>query len=577
VRTVALVVLAGLAIASPWPFGSVQPDVARGLGILALAAALACGATAAVRGGPGPAEMPVRALVALLLVGAFQLVPLPSLLHRLAPGSRAAWHPAEPAALAVLGAGPHPISLDPDATRSWLGFCAGLVALCVLAAGAGARPLKRAAVAAVAGTLAVALYGVVARSLFGPLLFGSIAVPTISPFGPFVSKNHFAGYVEMGALLALGLAVGLADREGAGGRLSWTASPRAWRVLAAAAASLAMAASVLASFSRGGALSVVAGFLAFAAARAWIRRRRGRGGRPVVTWTIGAVLLATALALALPRAAHERLGSLAAGPQEGAVSFRVRTWSDAGRMAAASPWLGHGLGAFATAFPRYKRGDGELRVEHAENDYLEMLAEAGVLGLGLSLFVVAASARRILAGLLRQEDRLMRGLGLGALSGMIALLVHSAFDFNLRIPANATLFSLLAALAFGASRGDSHRPVRAAAPGFVLLPALGLLAILWPRTPATLGSARGDLAAAHATPDPVARGLRLARADLSLAQVVRRRPADGEAWLLLGWGRALRGRDDGLPLARHGASLDPSRAPLQAAVERLASELAAAR
>src|SRR5258707_6051424 len=59
-----------------------------------------------------------------------------------------------------------------------------------------------------AGSL-VAVYGIVARTAFGPLLYGYIAVPTVSPLGPFVNKNHFAGYVEMPALLALGLGRGL--------------------------------------------------------------------------------------------------------------------------------------------------------------------------------------------------------------------------------------------------------------------------------------------------------------------------------------------------------------------------------
>ena len=81
------------------------------------------------------------------------------------------------------------------------------------------------------------------------------------------------------------------------------------------------------------------------------------------------------------------------------ASFRLDTWKDTLRLAAASPLLGHGLGAFHDAYPRFKRGHGILRVEHAENDYLETLAETGALGLGLALaglvlvFVSAGRAR----------------------------------------------------------------------------------------------------------------------------------------------------------------------------------------
>jgi hypothetical protein len=249
----------------------------------------------------------------------------------------------------------------------------------------------------------------------------------------------------------------------------------------------------------------------------------------------------------------------------------MRVWGDVARMGAASPGLGHGFGAFATAFPRYKRSDGELRVEHAENDYLEILAEGGLLGLGLALWLLGLASRRIAIGLLRQEDRLLRGVGLGAAAGMVALLVHSAFDFNLHIPANATLFVLLGALALGAAGAGTAGPPRRWALGLVTCVVLGLLAILWPRSLAELGSSRDALTVAHAMSVPGARALRLARADLTLVERVRARPADGEAWLLLGWARALQGRPEGLPLARHGAGLDPSRVELQRAAERLAS------
>ena len=124
-------------------------------------------------------------------------------LHRwIAPGSAAVWHPDVPAAAAVLGPGPHPISLYPEATGRWIAFATGVVALALAAAPAlrDRRLLLRASISVVAGGLLVAVYGLVARLAFGDKLYGFLTVPTIAPFGPFVSKNHFAGYVEMAAL-----------------------------------------------------------------------------------------------------------------------------------------------------------------------------------------------------------------------------------------------------------------------------------------------------------------------------------------------------------------------------------------
>jgi hypothetical protein len=47
---------------------------------------------------------------------------------------------------------------------------------------------------------------------------------------------------------------------------------------------------------------------------------------------------------------------------------------------------------------------------------------------------------------LKNPSRLVRGTTLGAMSGVFAILVHSIVDFNLHIPANAVLFTILGAL-----------------------------------------------------------------------------------------------------------------------------------
>ena len=47
---------------------------------------------------------------------------------------------------------------------------------------------------------------------------------------------------------------------------------------------------------------------------------------------------------------------------------------------------------------------------------------------------------------LKNPSRLVRGITLGALAGITAILVHSIPDFNLHIPANAILFTILGAL-----------------------------------------------------------------------------------------------------------------------------------
>ena len=47
---------------------------------------------------------------------------------------------------------------------------------------------------------------------------------------------------------------------------------------------------------------------------------------------------------------------------------------------------------------------------------------------------------------LRYPSRLVRGTTLGALAGITGILIHSIADFNLHIPANVILFTILAAI-----------------------------------------------------------------------------------------------------------------------------------
>jgi O-antigen ligase len=546
--------------------------MARWLALAALAVALGVAVPRAMASGLELPALPLWPLAALLGLAALQLVPLPAEAHALAPGSRAVWYPAAAEAAAILGGGPHPLSVAPDATRAWFGFATALGGLGVLAAAAGRERsvFVVASLLAAAAGLVVAVYGVVARTLFGPLLYGFIPVPTTTPFGPFVSKNHFAGYVEMASLLALGLAAGLADAESRSPRaLSWTESPRAWQVLAGYTAAIAMALSVLVSLSRGGAVSLAAGWTAFLVLRLLLRRRHPSPRAPLFA-ALAAILLAAAAIGVLPRPARERIGTLQAAGGDEATSFRLKVWRDVLRMASASPLLGHGLGTFEWAFPRYKTANGELRVEHAESDYLELLGEAGLLGLGLVLTTGTLAVRSILAGLRQQQDRLVRGAGLGALAGLLALGVHGLVDFNLRIPSNAMLFTLLLSLALAAStawRGTG----RLGSWAFVLVLLAGVAAAAWPRGPTSLEPGRRDLATAYGIADPEGRRLRLSRASAALTAAVRQRPVSAEGWLLLGWSRALLGEVQGSSLARYGASLDPERVELGREAERLAT------
>src|SRR3981081_1017538 len=111
------------------------------------------------------------------------------------------------------------------------------------------------------------------------------------------------------------------------------------------------------------------------------------------------------------------------------------------------PWTGTGLGTLPIVFPAYESLYDAKFVNHAHNDYLEMLADTGLIGglccasfLGIFFFCS-------LNQLLVTDKSFAAALHLSGLVACCGFLVHSLVDFNLHMPGNALLFFLMAHLA----------------------------------------------------------------------------------------------------------------------------------
>jgi len=107
--------------------------------------------------------------------------------------------------------------------------------------------------------------------------------------------------------------------------------------------------------------------------------------------------------------------------------------------------FGAGFGAFQTAYTEFDPSSGVQRVAQAHNDYLQVLADGGVVGLAFGIgFLVLVWRRSVKA--LSIKDRTLRSIAVGAVSGIVAVLVHSLFDFVLHTMAVALMFTLLLAI-----------------------------------------------------------------------------------------------------------------------------------
>jgi O-antigen ligase len=143
-------------------------------------------------------------------------------------------------------------------------------------------------------------------------------------------------------------------------------------------------------------------------------------------------------------------------PDEVSLGYDGRAELTMATLQAALDFLpfGSGLGTFADVFRRYQAGSMVGFADHAHNDYAEVILELGVAGLAVIVLLGAAYVARWRAVLRNGTSRRLRFLQVAAGLGMLAMIVHAAFDFNFHIPANAIAFSMLAGIFFVTRGGD---------------------------------------------------------------------------------------------------------------------------
>jgi tetratricopeptide (TPR) repeat protein len=509
-------------VAAPWPYGS-SLDVARYALAAVLFVAAGLWALAQARGGRG---LPFLAPPAAGL-------PLLALLQIAWGGSAARFWTAE----------------------AFLLLAAMLLTTCFWSERsrhhAGANHLAWTVLALCA---AQSVFGAVQWSRGPDQIYGRLSPIVTTPFGSYVNHNHFAGLVAMGTLVAVGLVLGRV-REGRG----LTPATAGLGGLA-----LALVASQAASRSRGGLLALAGGLGVLAALSNLVHRNEHGGSTRRGIAVAAVMLLAFGLAV-VPAGSRRHLATLLAGPSDLSGQYRLDVAAGTLRLALSRPLTGSGLGAFADAFPEFKRGHGELRTTHAESDVLELLAEAGLAGVLLTAWLASAVVRGFRNRQERSRDVARNSLAAGALAAVGALLVHSLFDFNLRLPANALVFASLLGLAaapreelpgWGGRKASlavgAMALLLSAAAGWRALGALQLERALSASAAPARIAALDAVLARHATLDAGfrARGLawrdwpdraagaalpRRMRAERDLRQALELRPRWGEVWSELGW------------------------------------------
>jgi O-antigen ligase len=108
---------------------------------------------------------------------------------------------------------------------------------------------------------------------------------------------------------------------------------------------------------------------------------------------------------------------------------------------AASPAAGNGFGAFEQYYPLYATNVIRGTINDAHNDYLETLADLGLVG-GIAL-IFAPAYLAFLAGQGAFRRRKGRVYGAAAAGAAVLCGVHAMFEYSLQIPAVGVLFSIV--------------------------------------------------------------------------------------------------------------------------------------
>jgi len=408
--SIALVLLVVTLLAAPLPFGSVQPWAYACLSMLAVALLLLW-AIGSVQEG----VLRIEWSPLLVPLGLFLLLGLIQFSAHLTSDPFSARE-----SLLKLG------------TDLLIFFLSGqLLAL------ANEKAWRRIGLSVTAFCFILSLFAILQFFSTRTLMYWSVKIPWGGFFGPYVNHNHYAGLMEMVIPLAAGYILSQpADR-----------SMRGWSAVASFVV-LVPVASVLLSGSRGGMFSLL--FETFVLGTLGLRYAPLCRARGLAIWGITSISAAIWLFLWMdPGQISKRLAVLfERGRQHEEISFveRKTIYMDSFRLLREHPWIGTGLGSFEVAYPRYQSLATDEVVDHAHNDYLEALAETGIVG---GAIIVAAIAIFLyhafwdLGGRLRHEKGWMQ---IGASLGVCGLLVHSFVDFNLHIPANAAWFAVCAAL-----------------------------------------------------------------------------------------------------------------------------------
>jgi hypothetical protein len=386
-------------------------------------------------------------LIILILAVGIQLIPFPSALRVMLSPHRDQLAGQLDLSFAVLASGSQPLTIDVHRTRLGLLFLITLAGLVLATAGVLGRASARKAAGGIAivGTI-LALFGIAQKAMWNGKIYGFWQPFALADsFGPFVNRNHYAGWMLMAIPLTVGLLLATIARTrvretAMPSRVRWLTTPEASQAILLGFSLLAMTLAMVQTMSRSGILVLTA--VSTIGAVLVIIRSSTEVARSRVAFALVGVIFLTAILWAGVTDISNRFGeqtTLTGGS-------RLEIWATTLTIARDFWLTGTGLNTFGASTLFYPAPLEGRHLREAHSEYLQLFAEGGLLLVfpavaALAVFAVEAR-KRLLAD--RGSAKLLRA---GALLSVLAILVQSVAEFSLQMPANATLFAFVAGIA----------------------------------------------------------------------------------------------------------------------------------
>ena len=267
---------------------------------------------------------------------------------------------------------------------------------------------------------------------------------TGSPFGPFVNPNHYAGF--MGMVFPLSLCLFMFYMPDFWRGTAGIFKKGYNRAVLLGLASLLIGTSMVLTRSKGGMIGLVISLLILSTCifKKEIVKRK------MLSIILISVLLILCVSWFGWDPVVEKFSSFG-NVQNYEEVPRVDIWKDSVDIIMDFPITGSGFGNYVHIYPKYRSLQEVGIVDHAHNDYLELLSDGGIVGgLLFSLFVIAV-LKRTFDTLRKRRNIYSIYMSIAAFAGIAYVFSHGLFDFNLYIGSNGLYFFFLLGLAVSAS------------------------------------------------------------------------------------------------------------------------------